>query len=107
MQLLDVTLREGEQRAGHFYTVDQKVEAVERLSTLGVEYVQVGFPVAGDRTRQVCECLDIEAATTGIARVLERDVKAAIESGIDAIELFAPTSDRQRERLLGVRKRSP
>lgn len=102
MQLLDVTLREGEQRAERSYTVDQKVEVVEDLSSLGVEYVQIGFPVADERSRRVCERVDVEATTTGIARVLERDVEAAIESGVDAIELFAPTSDRQRERVLGV-----
>jgi isopropylmalate/homocitrate/citramalate synthase len=102
MELLDVTLREGEQRAGHSYTVDQKVQAVETLSTLGVSYVQVGFPVADDRTRKVCDRVDVEADIAGIARVIDRDVEAAIESGVDVIELFAPTSDRQREQLLGI-----
>lgn len=102
MEILDVTLREGEQRAGYSYTVDQKVEVTETLSSLGVACVQVGFPVADDRTRRVCERLDVDAKTAGIARVIDRDVDAAIESGVDVIELFAPTSDRQRERLLGI-----
>jgi isopropylmalate/homocitrate/citramalate synthase len=102
MELLDVTLREGEQRAGHSYTVDQKVEAVETLSGLGVSYVQVGFPVADDRTRQVCNRVNVDADIAGIARVLDGDIGAAIEAGVDVIELFAPTSDRQREQLLGT-----
>jgi len=102
MEVLDVTLREGGQRAGRSYTVDQKVAVAETLSALGVAYVQIGFPVADDRTGAVCDRLSIDARTTGIARVLERDIEAAAEAGVDAIELFAPTSDRQRDRLLGV-----
>lgn len=102
MELLDVTLREGEQRAGHSYTVDQKVAVVEALSELGVSYVQVGFPVADDRTQRVCDRVSVDADIAGIARVLDRDVEAALESGVDVIELFAPTSDRQREQLLGI-----
>jgi isopropylmalate/homocitrate/citramalate synthase len=101
MELLDVTLREGEQRAGHSYTVEQKVAAARTLDDLGVDYVQVGFPVADDRTARVCERVDLDAKTTGIARAVERDVVAAAESGVDVIDLFAPTSDRQRERVLG------
>ena len=102
MELLDVTLREGEQRAGRSYTVDEKVTVAETLSALGVSYVQLGFPVADDGTGAACDRLSIDAKTTGIARVLERDVDAAAASGVDVIELFAPTSDRQREQLLEV-----
>ncbi|WP_158059345.1 LeuA family protein [Halorussus halophilus] len=104
MKLLDVTLREGEQRAGTTYTVEQKVEAAELLSLLGVEYVQIGFPVADDRTHRVCETLDIEAKTTGIARVIDADIDAAVDAGVDVIDCFAPTSDRQRTQLLDVER---
>ena len=105
MELLDVTLREGEQRAGRSYTVDEKVTVAETLSALGVSYVQLGFPVADDGTGAACDRLSIDAKATGIARVLERDVDAAAASGVDVIELFAPTSDRQREQLLDVGRR--
>lgn len=101
MDLLDVTLREGEQRPGRRYTVDQKVAAARELDALGVDFVQVGFPVADDRTRKVCTELDLDARTTGIARAIDRDIEAAAAAEVDVVDLFAPTSDRQRERLLG------
>lgn len=101
MELLDVTLREGEQRAGRSYTVEQKVEAARSLAALGVDYVQIGFPVADDRTMRVCDRLAVDAKTTGIARAVTRDIDAAVTAGVDVVDLFAPTSDRQRERLLG------
>lgn len=102
MKLLDATLREGEQRVEHTYTVEQKIEAARKLDELGVDFVQVGFPVADDRTQRVCETLDIDAKTTGIARAIESDIDAASSAGVDVIDLFAPTSDRQREQLLGT-----
>lgn len=100
MKLLDVTLREGEQRAGHEYTIAQKVTVAQTLSEFGIDYIQLGFPVADDDTKRVCERLDIEARTTGIARSVERDIVAAADAGVDVIDLFAPTSDRQRKFVL-------
>ncbi|WP_440992256.1 LeuA family protein [Haloarchaeobius baliensis] len=101
MKLLDLTLREGEQRPGVEYTVDQKVAAARELDALGVDYVQLGFPVADDRTRRVCEQVDLDAKTTGIARAVPGDVDAAVDAGVDVVNLFAPTSDRQLEHVLG------
>ncbi|MFC6732480.1 MULTISPECIES: LeuA family protein [unclassified Haladaptatus] len=102
MKLLDVTLREGEQRPGRRFSVDQKVEAASHLDALGVDYIQLGFPVADDRTRRVCEQYDGDAKTTGIARAIQSDIDAAVEAGVDVIDLFAPTSDAQREFMLGT-----
>ncbi|WP_132058815.1 LeuA family protein [Halorussus amylolyticus] len=101
MKLLDLTLREGEQRPGVSYSVDQKVEAARELDSLGVEYVQVGFPVADDRTARVCARVDLDARITGIARAVPGDVEAALDAGVDVVDLFAPTSDRQLDGVLG------
>jgi len=106
MKLLDVTLREGEQRPGVEYSVDQKVAAAGRLAALGVDYVQVGFPVAGERTGRVCDRLDVDAATTGICRAIPRDVEAAVEAGVDVVDLFAPTSETQLDAVLGESRAS-
>ena len=104
MKLLDLTLREGEQRPGVEYSVDEKVAAARELDALGVDYVQLGFPVADDRTRRVCERVDLDATTTGIARAIPGDVDAAIDAGVDAVNVFAPTSDRQLEHVLGTNR---
>ena len=101
MKLLDLTLREGEQRPGVEYTVDEKVEAVRELDALGVDFVQIGFPVADDRTRRICERVDLEAKTTGIARAIPSDVEAAIDADVDVVTVFAPTSTRHLEHVLG------
>lgn len=101
MKLLDVTLREGEQRPGVQYSVAQKIEAARELDSLGVDYIQIGFPVADGRTAEVCDRINLTASTTGIARAVPGDVKAAIEASVDIVDLFAPTSDHQLEHILG------
>ncbi|QKY19136.1 homocitrate synthase [Halolamina sp. CBA1230] len=106
MKLLDLTLREGEQRPGVEYTVDQKVAAARELDELGADFLQIGFPVAGERTRKVCERLDVAADVTGLARAVPGDVEAALDAGVDVVDLFAPTSDRQLDAVLGSSRES-
>lgn len=100
MKLLDLTLREGEQRPNHNYSVTSKIAAARELDSLGVDYIQIGFPAVGEKTTNVCADLALDAQTTGIARALDPDIQAAAEADVDVIDLFAPTSDRQREHLL-------
>ena len=106
MKLLDLTLREGEQRPGVEYTVEEKVIAARELDALGVDLLQVGFPVAGERTRKVCERLGIDADVTGLARAIPGDVEAALDAGVDVVDLFAPTSDGQLDAVLGSSRQS-
>ncbi|MFC5969899.1 LeuA family protein [Halomarina salina] len=102
MEILDLTLREGEQRPGRDYSVDQKVAVARDLDDLGVPLVQLGFPVGDLDVKAVTERLALDARTVGIARAIPGDVEAAVEAGVDVVDVFAPTSDRQRERLLGA-----
>lgn len=102
MELVDVTIREGHQRPGRGYSVDQKLAAVRALDALGVDAIQVGFPAADDGTAAVCADSDVDAALTGIARAVPGDVEAAVAAGVDVVEVFAPTSERQRTHLLGL-----
>lgn len=106
MKLLDLTLREGEQRPGIEYTVEQKVEAARELDALGVDYLQVGFPIADEDVRTVCERLDVDADVTGIARAIPGDVESALDAGVDVVDLFAPTSEAHLEAVLGTTRAS-
>lgn len=102
MELLDATLREGEQRSGRSYSVDQKVTAARHLDALGVDYIQIGFPVREDGTKEACQRLDVNAKVTGIARAIATDIDAAVDAGVDVVQFSVPTSDLQREKLIGV-----
>lgn len=103
MLLNDVTLREGDQMPGRDYTAEQKIEAAHRLDELGLPFIQPAFPATGEKDQSVVEALsgDTDAQIIGLARALERDVDAAVDSGVDVVEIFAPVSDLQLQHLLG------
>ncbi|THE64903.1 citramalate synthase [Salinadaptatus halalkaliphilus] len=100
--LCDVTIRESEQLPGRSYDLEAKREAGRALDDLGVAFVQVGFPITGKTDRRAVATLadELEADIVAIARTLDRDVDAAIESGADVIEVFAPLSTRHLETTL-------
>lgn len=101
-ELQDSTLREGEQQSGRSFSVDQKVAAAEKLDELGLDIIQVGFPVADDGTKEVIERLNVDAKLTGMARAIKGDIDAAVDAGVDVAGFGLPTSDVQREKVLGL-----
>lgn len=103
MLLNDVTLREGDQMPGRDYTAEQKIEAVRALDDLGLPFIQPVFPATGEKDQSVVKAVagDTDASIIGLARALERDVDAAVDAGVDVVEIFAPVSDLQLEHLLG------
>lgn len=101
MLIEDKTLREGQQRSGTSFSIDQKVAAAKQLDDLGVDAIQIGFPIAEDGTKEVIDQLNVDADLTGTARALERDIDACIDAGVDIIGFGVPSSKIQRERILG------
>ncbi|NLG11367.1 MAG: citramalate synthase [Coriobacteriaceae bacterium] len=49
IRLYDTTLRDGEQREGVSLTVEDKLSIARRLDTLGVSYIEGGFPVSNPK----------------------------------------------------------
>ncbi|EMA47048.1 LeuA family protein [Halococcus saccharolyticus] len=104
MHLTDVTLREGDQIPGREFTAEAKIECARALDDLGVPFVQPGFPATGEKDREVIGELagTTDADVVALARALEGDIDAALESDADVIETFVSASDRHLEHLLGV-----
>jgi len=46
VQILDTTLRDGEQTPGCSMTVEEKLTLAGKLQRLGVDAIEAGFPVA-------------------------------------------------------------
>ncbi len=44
IEILDSTLREGEQTPGVSFTVGQKIALAKRLDTFGVDFIELGHP---------------------------------------------------------------
>ncbi len=66
---------------------------------MGTHVIEAGFPVNSDAefeaVRDIAETTDTTVA--GLARVVDRDVEAAVDSGVEMVHVFASTSDVQIE----------
>ena len=46
IQILDTTLRDGEQAPGYSMNLKEKLEVARQLERLGVDVIEAGFPVS-------------------------------------------------------------
>lgn len=100
VRIFDTTLRDGEQTPGVAITPEEKIRIAKRLDNLGVDVIEVGFPAAslGERkAAQEIKGLGLNAKVCGLARVLQEDLDAALDSDMDYIHTFIGTSPLHRE----------
>lgn len=90
-QILDSTLREGEQTPGVHWTVEDKLTIARRLDAFGVDYIEAGHPaVSADveaSTRAVCR-EGLDAQTVVHARAMRQDIDRAIAAEADWVGIF-------------------
>jgi len=85
----DVTLRDGEQTAGVAFTTDEKVFLAEELDKIGIPLLEIGFgAVEKDReTFKRLSKMNLNAKMLACTRIMEEDVKQAIDCGADGLFL--------------------
>jgi 2-isopropylmalate synthase len=109
IQILDTTLRDGEQSPGVALRPPEKAAIARRLEALGVDVVEAGFPAAspGDfaGVRAVAEALE-RATVSAFARATDGDVDAAVEALAPArrrrVHIVLGTSALHMEKKLGL-----
>ncbi|MGM0591604.1 MAG: LeuA family protein [Halobacteriota archaeon] len=99
VRIFDTTLRDGEQSPRTSFSYDDKREIADLLSAMGTHVIEAGFPVNSDAEFEAVRDIaaSTETTTCGLARVVDKDVEAAIDSGVDLVHVFASTSDVQIE----------
>ncbi len=81
--IFDTTLRDGEQAPGASLTSQQKLEVAFQLETLGVDIIEAGFPIASPDDFKGVDLIARnikKSAVCGLARCLNKDIKAAGDS---------------------------
>ncbi|MFC7081224.1 (R)-citramalate synthase [Halorussus caseinilyticus] len=104
VELLDTTLRDGEQAPGVSLTPDEKAGIAEALDRAGVAVVEAGSACTGDGERETIERvtdLGLDATVTSFARGVRADVDLALDCGVDGVNLVVPASDRHVEQKVG------
>lgn len=96
VRFYDTTLRDGEQSVGVCFTPEEKFDIACRLSDLGVDKIESGFPrVSADDTAAVRRILDagLQSEIWGFSRAVKGDVDAHIELGTEHVLIEISTSD--------------
>ncbi|KAG7880429.1 hypothetical protein KL905_002403 [Ogataea polymorpha] len=104
-QIIDSTLREGEQFANAFFTLDMKLKIAKALDEFGVDYIELTSPVASEQAREEVEAIcKLGLKTSKILthiRCHMHDAKVAVETGVDGVNIFIGTSSFLRQHSHG------
>jgi 2-isopropylmalate synthase len=102
--ILDTTLRDGAQRADISFSVNDKLQLIERFDDIGIDYIEVGFPASNPKEMELFEKLKerkfqySKIVAFGMTRYknvkVEDDVniKQLIQSGADAVCVVGKSS---------------
>jgi isopropylmalate/homocitrate/citramalate synthase len=105
VDVIDCTLRDGEQTPGVWFTRDEKLALAKRLSEAGVAVLDAGYPAssAADlEALQEMRRLELSARIGATARPVGGDVAAAEKARADEVFLFMPTSELRLKETLGI-----
>ncbi|MFQ6052737.1 MAG: 2-isopropylmalate synthase [Candidatus Bathyarchaeia archaeon] len=104
VRFLDTTLRDGEQTPGISLTPSKKLQVAKALDQLGVEVVEAGFAAVSPGEFEALKLVaseGLEAEVCSAARGVRRDIDAAIDAGVDGVNIIIPTSDLHLRHKLG------
>ena len=97
--IIESTLREGEQFAGAFFGLEEKLEIARLLDAFGVDYLELTSPVSSPQSRRDLEriaSLGLKAKVLTHIRCHPDDARIALESGAQGIDLVIGTSSQLR-----------
>ena len=98
--IIESTLREGEQFVGANFTTEQKVEVATALDEFGVEYIELTSPAASPQSLRDCQIianLGLKARILTHVRCTLGDARLAAETGVHGIDVVIGTSSMLRE----------
>jgi len=97
VEILDTTLREGEQTPGVSFSKSEKIIIAKMLDSFGVDFIELGHPaVSPDIYNTIIELnkLSLNAEKIVHGRLKKSDIDDAIDLGIPWIGLFFGTSKK-------------
>lgn len=96
LEILDTTLREGEQTPGVVFSLEEKLAIARGLDEVGVHWISAGFPAVSAEERdtmlQVAR-LGLKARIAALSRMVPADIDATVACGGELVSLFLGGSD--------------
>ena len=108
VQILDTTLREGEQTPEVSFKISQKIQIVKLLNRFGVDYIEVGHPIVSKDIYFFIEKvskLKLNSKLIAHSRLLKKDIDKVIELNIPWIGLFFDICENRLEKKYGINEK--
>jgi D-citramalate synthase len=105
VNILDGTLREGEQSPGVYFTKEEKVQIAMELDQIGIPILDVGMPSISAEEREAIYAVAHQGlkASIGVSIRLKKDeVDQAFECGVQEVFLICPVSSLHIRSKLGM-----
>ena len=105
VQLLDTTLRDGEQAPGISLSPEEKADIARALDRANVPFIEAGSACTGEGERETIRRvtdLGLDATITSFARGVQKDVDLALDCDVDGVTIVVPASDRHVEGKVGT-----
>ncbi|MGI6422753.1 MAG: homocitrate synthase [Syntrophomonadaceae bacterium] len=96
INIVDTTLRDGEQTAGVVFANAEKVRIAKYLDQIGVDQIEAGIPVMGGFEKEcIKQIVDsgLKASIMAWNRAVISDLEQSICCGVDAVAISISTSD--------------
>lgn len=98
INIVDTTLRDGEQRPGIALRTSEKIDIAKMLSNLGIYQIEAGIPaMGGDEKKYMTKLmgLGLKSRISAWNRMSLGDIKASIDCNPHIIHISVPASDIQ------------
>lgn len=102
-EVMDTTLRDGEQTPEVAFSKEEKLEIAKKLDEIGVHSIEAGSASVSKGERRTISQLmkeGLDAEIYSFCRGLKADIDHALECGVDGIHLVIPVSDLHIEKKL-------
>ncbi len=107
IEILDTTLREGEQTPGISFTIDQKIAIARGLDAFGVDFIELGHPAVSPDVYEAVEALNsqnLNAKKMAHGRASKSDVNDATAIGVKWMGIFFGTSPLSLKHKFNITK---
>ncbi len=105
VQLVDTTLRDGEQMAGVVFTAEEKLDIAVALDRSGLLWIEAGTPAMGEEEQEAMRFIldtTLKRATPfSWNRAVKKDIDASHSCGFSFVHISVPVSDVHIGQKLG------
>lgn len=102
-EIVDTTLRDGEQKAGVVFSPEERLRIASGLSRAGIRWIEAGIPAMGNEERETLRAMmELRLAAELIAwnRAERSDIQSSADCGFTYVHMSLPVSDLHIEHKL-------